>query len=1211
MHKNKSPLAPGFLNNTNQNSVKDIFWIGGVAVVYYLAAWLSLQFIFEPGGIAALWLGSGIFLSALILSRKKIRPYLAVVLFLTDFIGEYKAGIPLKLSLIYAVALTVEAIFSTWVMIKLLGENINFNKLKQVIVFVLMVVVLNNGITANIVAAGTYLFYGSSYWMSFQWWFISGAVGNLMFTPLILSWADKVKGKFRKKTLLYDAELTGLIVLTIMSNFIFFKYFADADNLYYYLNFLTIPFFIWAALRFGIKGVASIFILLALIIFYEVYGGVNFLPDNNIANMTVLIEIQFFISIIAVGSFVLSSIIAERTEITEQLQRSNDRWKFALEGAGEGAWDWNANTNEVFYSEQWKSMLGYGNDEIENYFSEWEKLVHPEDKEKAFANINAHLIGKTPYYENEHRLLCKDGNYKWILVRGKVMSFNKDGTPLRIIGTHTDISQLKEAQLELAESLKKLDLFFSQSLDGFFFMMLDEPIVWNDTIDKEATMDYVFAHQKITRVNDATLMQYKAKGSEFLGLTPNDFFKHDIEGGKNNWRVLFDNGKLQVETDGRRFDGSTIYIEGDYVCMYDETGRITGHFGIQRDVTIRKEEEEELKKLSLAVHQNSSIIIITDFEGSIEYVNQAFIEVTGYSSVEVMGKNPRILNSGNKTNEEYQLLWKTIKSGEVWKGEFLNKKKNGQLFYESASIFPLLNKQGTIINFVAVKEDITERKKMEEKLAESEKQYKSEFENSIIGKAITALNGTFIKANKAFSDMLGYSNEEFQELGWKVITHPDDIEISEKNLKLLLKGNAASFQMEKRYVHKNGSAVLGEVRTVLVKDKDETPLFFMNSIINITERKQAEQALKNSEEKQRTILETIDNIVALLNKEGDIIFINRVVEGFKKEDLLGTNYFSWIVEEDLPLVKETFYKVMATGEFTEIEFRGYVANKEIGWFNVKFNRMSFQGNSVILTAASEITNRIKAENEIKQLNEELEQKVVERTQQLASVNKELQAFTYSVSHDLKAPLRGIEGYSKLLKDLYGNDLNKEAKYFVQSIRKGANQMNQLIEDLLEYSRLERINLKIETIHLQNFCAGIIAQFELEISKEKIMVETAVPDIQIIADSKGLSIALRNLMGNAIKFSSKTENPAIKIELEEKIDAWILSVKDNGIGFDMKYKDRIFEIFEQLNLPEEYAGTGMGLAMVHKAMLKMGGKVWAESAPGKGAAFYLQIPKLNT
>jgi PAS domain S-box-containing protein len=239
---------------------------------------------------------------------------------------------------------------------------------------------------------------------------------------------------------------------------------------------------------------------------------------------------------------------------------------------------------------------------------------------------------------------------------------------------------------------------------------------------------------------------------------------------------------------------------------------------------------------------------------------------------------------------------------------------------------------------------------------------------------------------------------------------------------------------------------------------------------------------------------------------------------------------------------------------------------------------------------------------------ELEQRVKKRTEQLQAANKELETFTYSVSHDLKAPLRGIDGYSKLLLDEYGESLNEEASHFIKTIRSSTLQMNQLIDDLLSYSRLERSEVKLGKINLKPFVERIVSGFSDELQKSGATIKMHLPEIQITADSTGLSIALRNFVENALKFSSEKIKPLIEIGYEEKPGSWIIFVKDNGVGFDMKYHDRIFDIFQRLHRAEDFPGTGIGLAMVAKAVQRMGGKTWAESAPGNGATFFIELQK---
>jgi len=235
-------------------------------------------------------------------------------------------------------------------------------------------------------------------------------------------------------------------------------------------------------------------------------------------------------------------------------------------------------------------------------------------------------------------------------------------------------------------------------------------------------------------------------------------------------------------------------------------------------------------------------------------------------------------------------------------------------------------------------------------------------------------------------------------------------------------------------------------------------------------------------------------------------------------------------------------------------------------------------------------------------------KLAETGRQLERMNKELETFTYSVSHDLKAPLRGIDGYSRLLLQDHAGQLDDEGRTFLHTIRRAAEQMNQLIEDLLAYSRLERRAMRTTSINPRALVEALVAEHAKEIRERGVGLTVEVPCQAVMAETEGLTQVLRNLIGNALKFTRDAPEPRIEIGGRDAEKTCILWVRDNGIGFDMLYHDRIFEIFQRLHRAEEYPGTGVGLAIARKAMQRMGGRVWAESAPSEGATFFLEIPR---
>jgi signal transduction histidine kinase len=243
--------------------------------------------------------------------------------------------------------------------------------------------------------------------------------------------------------------------------------------------------------------------------------------------------------------------------------------------------------------------------------------------------------------------------------------------------------------------------------------------------------------------------------------------------------------------------------------------------------------------------------------------------------------------------------------------------------------------------------------------------------------------------------------------------------------------------------------------------------------------------------------------------------------------------------------------------------------------------------------------------EIDRLNAELDRSVA----RLREANRELETFTYSVSHDLKAPLRGIDGYSRLLLTDHREQLDDEGRDFLEHIRQATKHMSLLIDDLLSYSRLERREHVPVRQPLAAAVETVLSGYRKEFAAAGVELEVRVdPALYALADAQGLTLALRNLIDNALKFSRASTPPRISIAAVRRDGSIELSVRDNGVGFDMKFHDRIFSIFQRLHRAEDYPGTGIGLAIVRKAIERMGGRVWADARPGKGSTFTLRMPE---
>jgi light-regulated signal transduction histidine kinase (bacteriophytochrome) len=256
---------------------------------------------------------------------------------------------------------------------------------------------------------------------------------------------------------------------------------------------------------------------------------------------------------------------------------------------------------------------------------------------------------------------------------------------------------------------------------------------------------------------------------------------------------------------------------------------------------------------------------------------------------------------------------------------------------------------------------------------------------------------------------------------------------------------------------------------------------------------------------------------------------------------------------------------------------------------------------LVSAAIRDVTERKRMEEDVQKLNEDLKQ----RAAQLEAANKELEAFSYSVSHDLRAPLRSIDGFSHVVLEDYGEQLPADARDYLERVRAAAQRMATLIDDLLNLSRVTRTALQPRFINLSKMAEEIIESLR-ETARERQVTFSITPDLMVEADPHLMNIVLENLLNNAWKFTSKREQTIIEFGQQSRAKQRTFYVRDNGVGFDMAYVDKLFGVFQRLHSISEFPGTGVGLATVHRIITIHGGRIWAESAEGKGTTFYFTL-----
>ena len=403
----------------------------------------------------------------------------------------------------------------------------------------------------------------------------------------------------------------------------------------------------------------------------------------------------------------------------------------------------------------------------------------------------------------------------------------------------------------------------------------------------------------------------------------------------------------------------------------------------------------------------------------------------------------------------------------------------------------------------------------------------------------------------------------------------------------------------------DGKDIILELSWVVMPSHEKDLSRVIVSLVDITDRKLSERKIRESENKLRAIFAAIRDVIFIFDKEGRYLEIaptdptNLYLPAHK---LTGKSIKDVFPEQLASRYLETINQALSNKAITSMEYELTIDGRET-WFQAVVSPMT---NSSVIWAARDITDIKQKETEIKELNADLEKKVESRTKELKLKNQELEAFTYTVSHDLKAPLRGIFGYADLLLQDHANQLDEEGKNYLEKLIKSSQQLSQLIEDLLTYSRLERRPVVRENLKVKDLVNLVLEQRASEIKKRKVIIHADLEDEKINSSHELMMEIINNCLDNALKFTRENPNPEIWIDYHREGTGSLLTIRDNGVGFEMKYKEKIFEVFQRLHTTSAFPGTGIGLALVKRAVELLGYKIRVESEPGQGATFIVEM-----
>ncbi len=503
------------------------------------------------------------------------------------------------------------------------------------------------------------------------------------------------------------------------------------------------------------------------------------------------------------------------------------------------------------------------------------------------------------------------------------------------------------------------------------------------------------------------------------------------------------------------------------------------------------------------------------------------------------------------------------------------------------------------------------RREAEDALEQSERRFRSLIENSSDIISLSSPEGKILYTTPSTERILGYSYEEFVSKDQFQFIHPDDRERTRLQFVSLLQTPGKSIHVEYRVRHKDGTwRWLESVGTNLLAEPAVQSI--VGNTRDITERKHAEE----TRARLAAIVESSDDAIVSKTPEGLVTSWNAGAErlfGYSAGEMIGQSILR-IVPADRTEEEARILNMLRMGQRVE-HFETVRVAKDGRMIDVSLTISPIRDPSGKIIGASkiarDITERKRVERQVRELNQELERLVEKRTEQLQAANRELEAFSYSVAHDLRAPLRAIDGFNRVLREQHGNMLDEDGKRLLNVIRKSTVEMGQLIDALLAFSRVSRQKLQLElNINMHALVNAIIEEVRGQQPGRSITFPVRrLPHVQ--GSAPMLRQVWVNLISNAVKFTRDSPEAQITIGAQTKKNEHTFYVQDNGLGFDMRHADKLFGVFQRLHTSEEFEGTGVGLALAQRIIYRHGGRIWAESEPGKGATFYFTLPKKGT
>jgi PAS domain S-box-containing protein len=664
------------------------------------------------------------------------------------------------------------------------------------------------------------------------------------------------------------------------------------------------------------------------------------------------------------------------------------------------------------------------------------------------------------------------------------------------------------------------------------------------------------------------------------------------------------------------------FVRASYVPHRGAEGGVAGFVALVSDVTEakrelarREEAERELRqsegRFRAMADSSPHLLWVHDAEGQLKFVNRVYEVFFGVREEQVLGPGWKPLIHPEDSEAYIGAFVEAFRNRIPFRAEARVRRADGAWRWVSSVGLPWRGPGGEFLGMVGSSPDVTEAKEFEARLRETEGRFRAMADSSLVPIWVTDAEGAVNFVNRAYLEFFGVTHEQLKAPGgWHPLIHPEDcpsyvgsfFESIRRRERYHAQARARRADGAWRWLSTYAAPRFGPGGEFLG---------MVGSSPDVTEMKEVESRLRESAERFRAMAETVPSIVFTIAADGTCDYVNaRFYEltGLPEDRALGENWTAAIHPEDAPGAFREWERCLREGVPFESRYRLRWREGGYHWFVARAVPLRGPSGSVDrwVGTATDVHALAEADRRKEEANRTLELLVEERTGNLREALRELESFSYSIAHDLRAPLRTVNSFAHILLEDHLAADDTAGRAYALRLRQSAERMDGMIEDLLAYSRLARVALALEPVDLGALLVEVMRDMATELGERRadVLVEGGLPAVR--AHRPTLARVLANLIQNAVKFVAPGQNPRVRIWCERRGDLIRLWVDDNGIGISPEYHQKIWGVFERLHKSEIYPGTGIGLAIVRKAMERMGGRAGLESEPGKGSRFYLEF-----